>query len=188
MMRTCSKRRSISALAAGARTADIAEPARKTFDPGMGDGAPMRRNGRQREGARLMATHFTRRSALTIIAGSGALLSTGRASAEVKLGRAIFTVAVPIYQSQFVADRGRILQGSWTRLQADLGWQRRQDPRDHCPDRKADVVLVMLPIRCNCSNHGRAGRSPMPTDTRSSSVMFIIRRYLGIRVLRRWRS
>jgi NitT/TauT family transport system substrate-binding protein len=48
---------------------------------------------------------FTRRSALTIIAGGGALLSVGRAAAEARTGRAIYPVAVPVYQSQFVADR-----------------------------------------------------------------------------------
>ena len=52
-----------------------------------------------------MAPHFTRRSALTIIAGSGAYLAADPARAEAKSGRAIYPVAVPIYQSQFVADR-----------------------------------------------------------------------------------
>ncbi len=42
-----------------------------------------------------MAKSFTRRSALKIIAGGGALLSAGRASAEAKTGRAIYPVAVP---------------------------------------------------------------------------------------------
>ena len=52
-----------------------------------------------------MTRHFTRRSALTIIACSGVSLSAGRASAEDKTGRVIYPVAVPVYQTQFVADR-----------------------------------------------------------------------------------
>ena len=52
-----------------------------------------------------MTTHFTRRSVLTIIACGGASLSTGRAWAEDKAGRVIYPVAVPVYQTQFVADR-----------------------------------------------------------------------------------
>ena len=51
-----------------------------------------------------MAGLLTRRSALTVIAG-GASLAAGRARAEAMSGRVIYPVAVPIYQSQFVADR-----------------------------------------------------------------------------------
>jgi len=50
-------------------------------------------------------TYVTRRSALTIIAG-GAALASGRArGAEPIAGRAIYPVAVPVYQTHFVADR-----------------------------------------------------------------------------------
>jgi NitT/TauT family transport system substrate-binding protein len=52
-----------------------------------------------------MAEHFTRRSALTIIAGSGAVLAAGRARAESKAGIEVYPVAVPVYQTHFVADR-----------------------------------------------------------------------------------
>ena len=52
-----------------------------------------------------MATYFTRRSALTIIAGGSAAMAAGRAWAEDKAGRVIYPVAVPVYQSHFVADR-----------------------------------------------------------------------------------
>ena len=43
--------------------------------------------------------YVSRRSALTIIAGGGAALATGRAWAEGKTGRAIYPVAVPVYQT-----------------------------------------------------------------------------------------
>ena len=52
-----------------------------------------------------MTKHFTRRSALTVIACGGASMAAGRAWAEDKTGRVIYPVAVPIYQTQFVADR-----------------------------------------------------------------------------------
>jgi NMT1/THI5 like len=52
-----------------------------------------------------MTAHFTRRSALTIIACGGASVAAGRAWAEEKAGRAIYPVAVPVYQTHFVADR-----------------------------------------------------------------------------------
>ena len=49
--------------------------------------------------------YVSRRSALTIIAGGTAALATGNARAEDKPGRAIYPVAVPVYQTQFIADR-----------------------------------------------------------------------------------
>ena len=52
-----------------------------------------------------MTRQFTRRSALTIVAGGGASVAAGRAWAEDKSGRVIYPVAVPVYQTQFVADR-----------------------------------------------------------------------------------
>src|SRR5882757_5523484 len=52
-----------------------------------------------------MAKHFTRRSALTIIAASGASVAAGRSWAADNAGRVIYPVAVPVYQTQFVADR-----------------------------------------------------------------------------------
>ena len=49
--------------------------------------------------------YVTRRSALTIVAGGGVALTAGRVQAEDKAGRVIYPVAVPVYQTQFVADR-----------------------------------------------------------------------------------
>ena len=48
---------------------------------------------------------LTRRSALTVIAGGGLALSARHAAAEAKEGRAIYPVAVPVYQTHFVADK-----------------------------------------------------------------------------------
>ena len=50
-------------------------------------------------------TYVSRRSALTIIAGGGTALAVGKARAEDKTGRLIYPVALPVYQTQFIADR-----------------------------------------------------------------------------------
>src|SRR5258708_2302689 len=44
-------------------------------------------------------------SPLRIVAAGGAAMAAGRAFAEDKTGRAIYPVAVPVYQTQYVADR-----------------------------------------------------------------------------------
>ena len=124
-----------------------------------------------------MAGYVTRRSALTIIAGSGTYLATGRARAENKNGRVIYPVAVPIYQSQFVADRNGYFkeEGLDCRLiQGGSGVK----TREIIASSQGDVGIGDVTHPMQLSNHGRAGRILMPTDTRSSSVMFIIRKDL----------
>ena len=123
-----------------------------------------------------MAMVFTRRSALTVIAG-GASLATGSARAEGMSGRAIYPVAVPIYQSQFVADRvGYFRQaGLDCRLiQGGSGVK----TREIIASSQGDVGIGDVTHPMQLANHGRAGRILMPTDTRSSTVMFIIRKDL----------
>ena len=56
--------------------------------------------------------YVSRRSALTIIAGGGAALAAGKVRAEDKAGRVIYPVAVPVYQTQFIADRIGYFKGS----------------------------------------------------------------------------
>ena len=124
-----------------------------------------------------MATHFTRRSALTIIAGSGGLLSAGRASAEAKSGRVIYPVAVPIYQSQFVADRAGFFKEAGLDCKLIQGGSGVKT-REIIASSQGDVGIGDVTHTMQLSNHGRAGRILMPTDTRSSSVMFIIRKDL----------
>ena len=124
-----------------------------------------------------MAKSLSRRSALTIIAGTGALLSASRASAEAKAGRAIYPVAVPIYQSQFVADRAGFFKD------ADLDCKLFQGgsgvkTREIIASSQGDIGIGDITHPMQLANHGRNGRILMPTDTRSSSVMFIIRKDL----------
>jgi NitT/TauT family transport system substrate-binding protein len=124
-----------------------------------------------------MATHFTRRSALTIIAGCGASVGVGRAWAEDRPGRAIYPVAVPVYQSQFVADRIGFFKEAGLDcklLQGGSGVK----TREIIASSQGDIGIGDVTHPMQLSNHGRNGRILMPVDTRSSSVIFIIRKDL----------
>jgi NitT/TauT family transport system substrate-binding protein len=124
-----------------------------------------------------MAIHFTRRSALTIIAGSGVAATAGRASAEDKTGRVIYPVAVPVYQSQFVADRAGYFRDAGLDCKLIQGGNGVKT-REIVASSQGDIGLGDVTHPMQLSNHGRSGRILMPTDTRSSSVMFIIRKDL----------
>jgi NitT/TauT family transport system substrate-binding protein len=124
-----------------------------------------------------MTTHFTRRSALTIIAGCAASVGTGRAWAEDKTGRVIYPVAVPVYQSQFVADRIGFFKEAGLDcklLQGGSGVK----TREIIASSQGDIGIGDVTHPMQLSNHGRNGRILMPVDTRSSSVIFIIRKDL----------
>src|ERR1700710_2678179 len=124
-----------------------------------------------------MAKHFTRRSALTIIAGTGASLAAGRARAEGKEGRAIYPVAVPVYTTQFVADRAGFFKEAGLDCKLIQGGSGVKT-REIIASSQGDVGIGDITHPMQLSNHGRNGRVLMPTDTRSSSVMFIIRKDL----------
>jgi NitT/TauT family transport system substrate-binding protein len=124
-----------------------------------------------------MARPFTRRSALTVIAGGGAMLAARTASAQAKEGRAIYPVAVPVYQTQFVADRAGYFKDAGLDCKLVQGGSGVKT-REIIASSQGDVGIGDVTHPMQLSNHGRAGRILMPTDTRSSSVMFIIRRDL----------
>ena len=124
-----------------------------------------------------MATHFTRRSALTIIAGSGASMAAGRAWAEDKTGRVIYPVAVPVYQSHFVADRIGFFKDAGLDCKLIQGGSGVKT-REIIASSQGDIGIGDVTHPMQLSNRGRAGRILMPTDTRSSSVIFIIRKDL----------
>jgi len=123
-----------------------------------------------------MAALLTRRSALTVIAG-GASLAAGRGRAEGASGRAIYPVAVPIYQSQFVADRAGYFKDAGLDCKLIQGGNGVKT-REIIASSQGDVGIGDVTHPMQLSNHGRMGRILMPTDTRSSSVMFIIRKDL----------
>lgn len=120
--------------------------------------------------------YVSRRSALTIIAG-GAVLATGRARAEDKAGRAIYPVAVPIYQTQFIADRVGYFKEAGLDCKLVQGGSGVKT-REIIASSQGDIGIGDITHPMQLSNRGRAGRVLMPVDTRSSSVMFIIRKDL----------
>jgi NitT/TauT family transport system substrate-binding protein len=122
-------------------------------------------------------TYVTRRSALTIIAGSGAAAAGRRASAADSSGRAIYPVAVPVYQTQFVADRVGFFKEAGLDCKLIQGGSGVKT-REIIASSQGDIGIGDITHPMQLSNHGRAGRVLMPVDTRSSSVMFIIRKDL----------
>jgi NitT/TauT family transport system substrate-binding protein len=124
-----------------------------------------------------MQKHFTRRSALTIIAAGGAAVATNRAWAEDKTGRVIYPVAVPVYQTQFVADRIGYFKEAGLDCKLIQGGSGVKT-REIIASSQGDIGIGDITHPMQLSNHGRAGRVLMPVDTRSSSVMFIIRKDL----------
>jgi NitT/TauT family transport system substrate-binding protein len=121
---------------------------------------------------------FSRRSALTVIAG-GAALAAGRSgtAAEFKEGRAIYPVAVPVYQTQFVADRVGYFKDAGIECKLIQGGSGVKT-REIIASSQGDVGIGDVTHPMQLSNHGRGGRILLPVDTRSNSVMFIIRKDL----------
>jgi NitT/TauT family transport system substrate-binding protein len=124
-----------------------------------------------------MATHFTRRSALTIVAGAGASMAAGRAWAEDKTGRVIYPVAVAVYQTHFVADRIGFFKDAGLDCKLIQGGSGVKT-REIIASSQGDIGIGDVTHPMQLSNRGRNGRILMPTDTRSSSVIFIIRKDL----------
>src|SRR5258708_30867257 len=121
--------------------------------------------------------YVSRGSALTIIAGGGAAVTAGRALAEDKAGRVSYPVAVPIYQTQFVADRIGFFKEAGLDcklLQGGSGVK----TREIIASSQGDIGIGDITHPMQLSNHGRNGRVLMPVDTRSSSVIFIVRKDL----------
>jgi len=121
--------------------------------------------------------HFTRRSALTIIAAGGASIASGRVWAEDKPGRVIYPVAVPVYQTQFVADKLGYFKEAGLDCKLIQGGSGVKT-REIIASAQGDIGIGDITHPMQLSNRGRNGRVLMPVDTRSSSVMFIIRKDL----------
>jgi NitT/TauT family transport system substrate-binding protein len=124
-----------------------------------------------------MTRHFTRRSALTIIAAGGVSLAAGRVRAEAMAGREVYPVAVPVYQTHFVADRAGFFKEAGLDCKMIQGGSGVKT-REIIASSQADIGIGDITHPMQLSNHGRNGRVLAPVDTRSSSVMFIIRKDL----------
>jgi len=123
-----------------------------------------------------MMANITRRSALTIIAGGAAMTRRGARAADMT-GRVIYPVAIPIYQTHFVADRVGFFKEAGLDCKLIQGGSGVKT-REIIASSQGDIGIGDITHPMQLSNHGRAGRVLMPVDTRSSSVMFIIRKDL----------
>ena len=121
--------------------------------------------------------HISRRSALTVIAAGGATLASGRAWAQATPGRAIYPVAVPVYQTQFVADRIGYFKEAGLDCKLVQGGSGVKT-REIIASSQGDIGIGDVTHPMQLTNHGRAARVLLPVDTRSSSVMFILRKDL----------
>jgi NitT/TauT family transport system substrate-binding protein len=104
-------------------------------------------------------------------------MAAGRAWAEDKTGRVIYPVAVPVYQSQFVADRIGFFKEAGLDCKLIQGGSGVKT-REIIASSQGDIGIGDVTHPMQLSNRGRNGRILMPTDTRSSSVIFIIRKDL----------
>jgi NitT/TauT family transport system substrate-binding protein len=121
--------------------------------------------------------YVSRRAALTIIAGGGAAMAAGRSWAADLSGRVIYPVAVPVYQTQFVADRVGFFKEAGLDCKLIQGGSGVKT-REIIASSQGDIGIGDITHPMQLSNRGRGGRVLMPVDTRSSSVMFIIRKDL----------
>src|ERR1700749_5014588 len=121
--------------------------------------------------------HISRRSALTIIAGGSAALSRGVPTPMETSGRGSYPRAVPLYQTQFVADRIGYFKEAGLDCKLIQGGSGGKT-REIIASSQGDIGIGDITHPMQLSNHGRAGRVLMPVDTRSSSVMFSIRKDL----------
>ncbi|QPF86216.1 ABC transporter substrate-binding protein [Bradyrhizobium genosp. L] len=121
--------------------------------------------------------HISRRSALTVIATGGAALASRHAWAEAMPGRAIYPVAVPVYQTQFVADRIGYFKEAGLDCKLIQGGSGVKT-REIIASSQGDIGIGDVTHPMQLTNHGRAARVLLPIDTRSNSVMFIIRKDL----------
>jgi NitT/TauT family transport system substrate-binding protein len=104
-------------------------------------------------------------------------MAAGRARAEDKTGRVIYPVAVPVYQTHFVADRIGFFKDAGLDCKLIQGGSGVKT-REIIASSQGDIGIGDVTHPMQLSNRGRNGRILMPTDTRSSSVIFIIRKDL----------
>src|SRR5689334_22382937 len=121
--------------------------------------------------------YVSRRAALTIIAGSGAAMTAGRVRAADSEGRVIYPVAIPIYQTQYIADRIGFFKEAGLDCKLIQGGSGVKT-REIVASSQGDIGIGDITHPMQLANRGRAGRVLMPVDTRSSAVMFIIRKDL----------
>jgi hypothetical protein len=99
---------------------------------------------------------ITRRRALTIVACGGAVMASGRAIAVDNAGRVIYPVAIPIYQTQFVADRIGFFKEAGLDCKLIQGGSGVKT-REIIASSQRDIGIGDITHPMQLSNHGRAG-------------------------------
>ena len=125
-----------------------------------------------------MTSTMSRRAPLRVAAVGGASLAAGWVRADAISARAIYPVAVPVYMSQFVADRAGFFKDAGLDCKLTQGGSGVKT-REIVASGQADIGLGDVTHPMQLSNHGRNGRILMPVDTRSNSAIFIIRKDLA---------
>ncbi len=125
-----------------------------------------------------MTAILTRRSLICVAGAGGASLMLGRAKAAAMEGRAIYPVAVSIYQAQFVADRGGFFKEAGLDCKMTQGGNGVKT-RELVASGQGDIGIGDVTHPMQLANRGRAGRVLMPVDTRNNGVLFIIRKDLA---------
>jgi NitT/TauT family transport system substrate-binding protein len=125
--------------------------------------------------------YVSRRSALKVVAAGGASLALGRASAfaqaAAKPGRVVYPVAIPVYQTQFVADRAGFFKDAGLDCKLIQGGSGVKT-REIIASAQAEIGIGDITHPMQLCNHGRNARVLMPVDTKSNSAVFIVRKDL----------
>src|SRR5215813_10171117 len=124
-----------------------------------------------------MQRGISRRTLLRVAAYGGASFTTTRLNAEKKEGHAVYPVAIPIYQAQFVADRAGFFKEAGLECRLTQGGSGVKT-REIIASGQADIGIGDVTHPMQLSNHGRNGRVLMPADTKSNAVVFTIRKDL----------
>lgn len=127
-----------------------------------------------------MTAYISRRSALQVVAAGGAALGLGTHTLRAQtamVGRAIYPVAITVYQSQFVADRAGFFKEAGLDCKLTQGGSGVKT-REIVASGQGDIGIGDVTHPMQLTNRGRGGRILMPVDTRSNAVIFIIRKDL----------
>jgi NitT/TauT family transport system substrate-binding protein len=125
-----------------------------------------------------MVTIIGRRSAMTVVAGAAAQFVLPRmACAASRPGTAVYPIAVPIYQAQFVASGKGFFSDAGLDCKVIQGGSGVK-AREIVASGNADIGIGDITHPMQLSNHGRSARVLMPVDTRNIALVFVIRKDL----------
>lgn len=131
-----------------------------------------------------MAPNISRRQAMTLVVGGGLGLGLIRPSgAESIKATAVYPIAVPIYQSQFVAAAGGFFKDAGLTVNVVQGGSGVK-AREIVASGNADIAIGDITHPMQLTNRGREARVVMPADIRNAALTFVIRRDLYDRNIR----